>query len=58
MRPKLQITDGILNRSISQNRIGRGREISESVNALSPLLEMLLVDIIDSEEIFECKQSE
>ncbi len=58
MRQKLQITDGILNRSISQNRIERGREISESTNELSLLSELLFVDIIDSEKMFECKQSE
>ncbi len=53
-----QITDGVLNRSISQNRTGRGREISESTNEVSLLLELLSVDIIESEKMFECKQSE
>ncbi len=55
---RAQITDGILNKSISQNRIGRGREISELTNEVSLLLELLSVDIIDSEKMFECKQSE
>ncbi len=58
MRYKLQITDGILNRSISQNRIERGREISESMNELSLLSELLFVDIIDSANMCESKQSE
>jgi hypothetical protein len=57
MRQKPQITDGILNRSISQNRTERGREISESSNELPLLSELLFVDIIDSEKMFECKQS-
>ncbi len=58
MRQKLQVIDGISNRSISQNRTERGREISESLNQPSLLSELLFVNIIDSEEMFECKQSE
>jgi hypothetical protein len=46
MMQKLQIIDGMLNKSISQKRTGRGTETSELINELSPLSELLL-DIID-----------
>jgi hypothetical protein len=57
MRPTLQIIDGILNRSRSQKRTERGKETSELLKYAASPSELLSVDIIDSQEIFEFKRS-
>ena len=51
------MTDGTLNISRSQNRIGRGKEISELSNELSSLLELLFVNIVDYEKMLQQKQN-
>jgi hypothetical protein len=56
MMLKLQMTDGTLNRSISQKRTDRGKEISELINDPSLLSELLPVDITDSEKDLNVKE--
>jgi hypothetical protein len=48
MIQKVQIIDGMLNKSINQKRTIRGIETSELINELAAVSELLALDIIDS----------
>jgi hypothetical protein len=55
MSMKSQMSDGTLNRSISQNSTEEGIGITESADESVSLMELLAIDIVDSKKILECK---